>query len=507
MSWSLRLFLPLLVSALLLPVAFLHAAETTTVGAKNCDIIDLNWHPFGERILGANTKISDVMLNACEAIGGREQCNFTSGCRYEVKPGTDTPANATAEARRAAGCTPNHGASESQHMQDKALDVVVTPGKEKEFMTLAICGLRKVNNCQGGVGYYKNKSIHVDVRENRTNVWSTGYHFTDIATNVKDAAARSILYGFGSGDCVTGSIASESGEKEIYGEPEKYTPPEGYPEEFMLLVQPIDDGSLTDSIQAMSQSSLYTSLYGFFQPLGSAFSGSETTSSNTGTLIVGNSNTGSTNGETLDYSVADTGASGSLGDTLTDGGSLSYTPDSGEGTITKVVCDGSGLFGTSLFQTCNTVVIPATNAQGGSTSSSGLSANSETNSSNATNNTNDAIYTTNTSPVRTATGKAIDVFYGVYNPEDASSFTGGTSQGSNLDNYGQFLPGEVVPVTEQKSDIVNTSVKFTEQSVLYGSYYGLIHGVSPMLIGSAPRTLLRIGQQAIGGRVYNPFSI
>ena len=145
MSFILRTFI---VAALLVfaasPLTVDAQDVSDLVGAQGCSVIDLNWKEYGENIRGANTKVSDVVLNACAAIGGKGACTFISGCRYNE--GDANQSNPI--------CTLNTGAVDSQHRRSNAIDVVVTPGKEKEFITLAICGLRRVNKCEGTILYH-----------------------------------------------------------------------------------------------------------------------------------------------------------------------------------------------------------------------------------------------------------------------------------------------------------------------------------------------------------------
>ncbi len=167
-----------------------------------CAVIDNNWESFGQQKLGANEKVTDVVLNACAAIGGN--CAFTSGKRCT-------------EDTVSASCPLNRGASNSQHLHGRALDVRVPRGKEKEFITYAICGLRRVNHCNGGIGLYTSGAIHIDVRS-RQSAWSDGYGYNDIV-KISDPQARQLLYDFVGTDKCSQGIVGDYSEQYEYGAP------------------------------------------------------------------------------------------------------------------------------------------------------------------------------------------------------------------------------------------------------------------------------------------------
>ncbi|PCI89734.1 hypothetical protein COB18_02915 [Candidatus Kaiserbacteria bacterium] len=478
MSFILRTFI---VAALLVfaasPLTVDAQDVSDLVGAQGCSVIDLNWKEYGENIRGANTKVSDVVLNACAAIGGKGACTFISGCRYNE--GDANQSNPI--------CTLNTGAVDSQHRRSNAIDVVVTPGKEKEFITLAICGLRRVNKCEGGIGFYKSKSIHIDVRTG-TTVWSTGFNRKDIALNVSDPEARDLLYGFGDGECVTGSIAGDESEVDIHGPIEEYVPPDNFPQAWKPVLQPSSGYQDYNILESSLKSSLYTS---FFQSFGSQ------------SQTIGDGGAFSPL-LPISYTSPDT----VFDEVIDDGGVYDFetTNETVEQTgteTTRATCEGSGLFGINLFSTCGSDSLINT----GTTQNVNISADGEQQDITA----NELIYITETQDETPSflqsilnavsfggsndvrTGEAVDVFYDVHIPTDTE--TGVTSQGSNFENYGQFVAGEAVDVTPPETpDIIGGSARFTGQSILWGSYFGLVHGISPLILGSAPRAFFRFGQ-------------
>ena len=174
--------------------------------AMTCSDLDKHWKNYNISIKGANTKISNVVKNACITALGTD-CRYISGYR--------SPAH-----NRAVG-----GAKHSQHMLRKAIDLVIPAGgiKRKNVLTLLICGLGKVNTCQGGMGIYRSGSVHVDVRSGRRNIWSSGYHKANIPGNVKSATERQMLYNFERGGCgktIPINIANDSSESQMYGQPD-----------------------------------------------------------------------------------------------------------------------------------------------------------------------------------------------------------------------------------------------------------------------------------------------
>ncbi len=503
-----RLFSSALFVVLLFSIgstAFAADDTTSSIGMNNCSVIDANWKEYKRSILGANTKISDVVLNACAVMG--IECRFTSGCRYN--PGDANESRSV--------CTPNTGVSNSQHRLNNAIDLRVPEGREAEFITLAICGLRKVNNCQGGIGYYKSKAIHVDVRTDRTSVWSTGYHRTDIEKNVDDPEARSTLYGFGDGRCVVGSIQGDDTERDIHGPTEEYTPPKDF-EDFgpFIIRSQTEQEALLEALRAETYTAQYNPYYGFLTSLGGAFTpnfgGTQqgTYTNGGGSLIYtqGQGGTsqqggGSGSGSFLDNLFGGSSSSSDNSDTKT---SLTYNPDNEQG-VEKATCEGSGLFGISLFSTCksqptngmtntaNNTSTGGISTQGGSSAGSGVQQSSDTYT----------VYDATTGGATGVTsGSSVGVSYNFHQPYDISS--GSMQQGSGFDNYGQFVAGQTQTAPQQESSALANSLRLTEGSILYGSYYGMVHGLSPTVIGSMPRTLWRIGKES-AARVYNQFSI
>ncbi len=267
MGRSLLTILAIIMLGILIGVVYFSAtraeAAADTIGNfQTCSTIDSNWKRYGANILGANSKVSDIVRNACAAIGGG--CSFVSGYR-------------SAAYNRKVG-----GAGSSQHIRAGAVDLRVPSGKEKEFITLAICGLRKVNNCQGGIGLYNSNDIHIDVRSGATNVWSTGYSRSNIAQNINDPEARNILYAFGDGKCTGGGIVGDYEEENIYGPIIQYTPSElfwrnnNFYNTGNIFGNPYQNGFITQP--SILSTSLNTLLGGF-----ASFGGNTSSSSGGGT--------------------------------------------------------------------------------------------------------------------------------------------------------------------------------------------------------------------------------
>ncbi|QSH39158.1 hypothetical protein JXR01_02525 [Candidatus Kaiserbacteria bacterium] len=520
MIWSFRAFSTFLILVVVVFFSFVQSAQAIVAvpdlrfGQQGCEIIDANWKEYGENIRGANTKVSDVVLNACEAIGGRNQCTFTSGCRYnEGDINQNNPE-----------CTYNTGVSNSQHRHNNAIDLKVTEGKEKEFITFAICGLRKVNNCEGGIGYYKSKSIHVDVRTGRTSIWSTGYKRTNISGNVRDPEAREILYSFGDGECVTGSISGDYTEEKEYGPVEEYTPPAEYSDEFKEII-------LTPRTSEYTPKNYFEELYqpisnipsisfpNLFQPIGggSTFNTPDATSQVFSDGLV-----------YIDSEQADdtkpTGG-GSLLDFLTN--PKKQTEDDSQSVLTfdtpanqpsennEVVCEGSGFLGTNFFKTCEPQQeeTQANTTAGGNNSVVSNLVHNITKLTNGS-DSNTADNTTQSgaeSEIQKtiASDNSFDGFYATHIPNDGTtSVQQAPSVQADNSDYGQFVVGGRETIApERVSSTPGKTVRFAEQSVLYGSYYGVVHTISPLLIGSTPRSLLRMTDGNDFTRVHNLFSI
>ncbi|MFM2414926.1 MAG: Cellulophaga phage phi48:2 [Candidatus Parcubacteria bacterium] len=136
----------------------------------------------GAQLMGAHTFTSDIVINACVAMGGNAQqlkqarqdsvCTITSGYR-------------SPQHNQAVG-----GASQSQHMQGRALDVVVR-GNAQRYGQLLLAGLCCKNRCIGGVGYYNGNKFHVDNRQ-AVAAWGPGYSSAGIA-QISDTGVRNML--------------------------------------------------------------------------------------------------------------------------------------------------------------------------------------------------------------------------------------------------------------------------------------------------------------------------
>lgn len=136
----------------------------------------------GAKLLGADTFTSDIVINACVAMGGNAQqlintrqdsaCTVTSGYR-----------------------SPQHnaevgGANASQHVQGRAIDVVVK-GQPLRFGQLLLAGLCCKNRCVGGLGYYNRNLFHVDNRQS-VMAWGPDYTTNGIA-QIQDPQMRNLL--------------------------------------------------------------------------------------------------------------------------------------------------------------------------------------------------------------------------------------------------------------------------------------------------------------------------
>jgi len=492
MSWSFyRYFVLVLLVVIFLPVGNVYAVSNNTTSSQfqNCGSIDSNWKVYGQRILKANTKVSDVVLNACSAIGGG--CAFNSGYR-------------SPEENERVG-----GASGSQHMRATAIDLRVPSGKEKEFMTLAICGLRKVNNCQGGLGYYRTKAIHVDVRTGATDVWSTGFSRSDIAQKVSDPQARSILYGFGDGKCTGGSIAGDYSEEPLYGPTVQYTPKllsqlfgqQAQETTYIPYSEPVKDDVVELITGTTSTSSIFKVDNNFVQDI---------KKKNLSYLKYQETNNKEYKNKKVKFVSID-------------------EPK-------PLKCNNSGFFGIKLFNTCKnnkkTSVSSVINTRQNGIPTIIVQTNTKarTNKQIATENTTRNNFTKvipNTKLINNGRGEARRVtsssenvggFYGFYNPDDLNNTKNikekNNSQNNNNGNiggYSQFVTNNTVnkkpDLTLKKPEILRNSIGLMEKGTFLGAYYGLIYSISPLIIGSTPRMLLRLGENARTINVYNLFSI
>lgn len=459
-----------------------HIAVATTTGAQNCATIDANWKQHGRQILGANTKVSDVVLNACAAIGGG--CSFSSGYR---SPKVNEDAG---------------GAKHSQHLQATAIDLKVPEGKEVEFITLAICGLRKVNNCQGGIGYYQSKAIHVDVRTGRTDVWSTGFRRANIAQNVNDPSARSLLYGFGDGKCTEGSIQGDYDDEKIYGPPVQYTPPTGWPA-FFRVVYPY--GVYTNPYNSFGSLLGQQIGFGLTQAAFSPSSGGGQTLTQSSIAYTTPDDVQSSTSTSL-LPVYDPNAATNLDfGSINPGGDKDTTATIGGDN--EAECEEAGFPGEGLSERCAAKTSPGQQLQPDSVSTSyeqeggGIL-------QQAVGSLRDFFdrgpeykyeYDEETGEVQrvSAAGGSVDVFYGLHKPTSDAQDVGSLPQNSNLPGYGQFMAGETHAVVQEVPVALRDSLRFAQFSVQYGAYYGLLHGMSPLVFGSAPRTLVRFVQNSV----------
>lgn len=122
----------------------------------------------------------------------------------------------------------------------------------------------------------------------------------------------------------------------------------------------------------------------------------------------------------------------------------------------------------------------------------------------------DDVYTLNdvgTASRETVTTQGVPIFFDVHNPNSVRPTGGVQNSAPNFVNSTQFLAGETHAVVRETPQIITSSGDFAQLSVLFGAYYGLLHGVSPLIVGSAPRSFVRFGQGNGVVNVYNPFSI
>jgi len=106
-----------------------------------------------------------------------------------------------------------------------------------------------------------------------------------------------------------------------------------------------------------------------------------------------------------------------------------------------------------------------------------------------------------------STSGGVEIFYDVHDPSNTGNSPQERTSGEGFVNSTQFLAGEVRAVVRETPSVITNSAQFAQWSVLFGAYYGLVHSISPMIVGSAPRTFIRLGQGSEAANVYNPFSI
>ena len=491
--------------------AHVHAAPAATLlspqvafSQAGCDLIDNNWKEYGQRILNANYKVSDVVLNACAAIGGG--CRFTSGLRC-----LDVPS-------RPASCPINKGASRSQHLLGAAIDLVVPEGKERQFITYAICGLRRVNDCQGGIGFYTNGSIHVDVRNARTNAWSTGYSRDDIV-KIKDAEVRKILRDFDADKCTEG-LFEDYTETEVYGPPvteetpiPRARPDVDIPDQTQEWREAFGTGARTSEAVLAT----YTS------PNQGVVIGQSVSSSIFSTTPNAFNQANPIRPETVTYESIFTPPQQTQEpseDRLNDFFSLDDFFQQDEvsldepvptlGSPNEVRCEDAGVFGITLFQSCEQVdpeVVQFTPtgesatareprvavqqtqslvSQGGGTGTQTTPLFIDTPLGvGATSGTPDSIQEA------VIAARATNVFYGVHTPDDAVPQT---VEETPVTFFSGEIPDTPAP---QTPDVLTTSAEAARTSTLVGSYVGLVHGLAPTVLGGVPRTLWVLGSGAL----------
>jgi len=492
------------------------SSETNTAGSGSsnssnnrgfaCELIDNNWREYGQNILGANQKISDVVLNACVALtGSTTGCRYTSGCRFR-KDANGNPVDAEAAARRARGCTPNGGATHSQHLYDNAIDVVPPSGRAAEFIAFAVCGLRRVNNCQGGVGAYTGGSVHIDVRQGMNAIWSNSYGAGSVP-NLPDANVREQLYRFANGECTGGTIATnyDTHDERLYGPPITIDTPNNNPFNPQMFSGGFGSYGLPQNWSPAWNGS--TGGIGADSGWNSFFdSGSDYSSAPSAGRTDGSS-TGSRNSFS-DWLGRIQGASEETASTTPQ----PVTSADGDATVS---CERSGLFGTSLFNTCSsatTTETARTNIErAGSTvdqetdTPQGLVAQFLGNTSSVNVGRSAQVATNNTSATgtgarpNTRTGSTPRFFSAVHIPDD-------TAPESREESYtpGAFVEETRTPNTSNATPIsdvfLNDLVLLTTRSVRYGGYLGFVHGFAPIALGSAPTAFIRLGSQALNAR-------
>lgn len=161
----------------------------------------------------------------------------------------------------------------------------------------------------------------------------------------------------------------------------------------------------------------------------------------------------------------------------------------------SVSCTNSGLFGISLFNTCTDESRETTAGTTNNSSESGAETSSSIFSwvGNLVGGKNTPTKKGNPSVVTTS--GALDVFSDVHRPTNTTGFTG--DRYASTDTRGVFVSGDRVHVEPSitAAKVVEDSTRLATQSVRYGAYFGFLHALSPLVVGSAPRTLFRIAEQ------------
>ncbi len=166
-------------------IAVLSQAVEAAGGAQNPACPQEVSGTYGAKLLGADTYTSDIVINACAALGGDAQQLITS---RQNSACTVTSGYRSPQHNAAVG-----GASQSQHMQGRAVDVVVK-GNAQRFGQLLLAGLCCKNRCIGGLGYYNGNKFHVDNRQ-AVAAWGPGYSSSGIA-QITDPGVRTMLQTF-----------------------------------------------------------------------------------------------------------------------------------------------------------------------------------------------------------------------------------------------------------------------------------------------------------------------
>lgn len=308
---------------------------------------------------------------------------------------------------------------------------------------------------------YKSGAIHVDVRAGTNSIWSNSYG-ADSVGNLTNTDAQNVLYGFASGQCTGGSIATDYGEEKIYGSHVEYDIPESFTNPNYRI--PSLGGGTSNASWTPSDNGV-GDLTDFSTVFDEIDYGTTPTETSFGSILSNFFSTRSTSQE---------------GDTL-----VAYMPI-GEGSG-DVTCEGSGLFGMTLFNTCGTTL--------------DTTATLDTTVSNTTNERTPSVLSTigktlglgSTSTYNQGGNQAIFVAY--HTPTDAAQYT---------DEYGRtaFVSGDAVDVATGNM-LLQDATHIGAQSVRYGAYFGFVHGFSPIVIGSAPSAMVRLSGQALGAFVNN----
>jgi len=229
------------------------------------------------------------------------------------------------------------------------------------------------------------------------------------------------------------------------------------------------------------------------------------------------------NNDVLDYTFFDeeqnpdtNGDNDTYGDEYSEGGDIKNEDIDTAGEYNQAECSSSGLFGTSLFKTCDT------NSPDSVETRVVQNQNQETEGGIVTRFVQNPVSTlmedvpffffdNNERASREqnalVAGNSTDVFYSRHTPQDTPYQSQQTEQqGSNVGSY-TFSAGDTYPVTREVPSIFGDSMQFAGLTSRLGSYYGLVHGASPLIPGGVPRIFSRFGSFKSAPNVYNSFSI